>query len=82
MESIVYRTSNAAEIDLILEKAGQKMAIEIKASNSPILTKGFWSSLEAIKPDNAYVIAPVEFSYPISDDVTVTSLAEFIKSWA
>jgi predicted AAA+ superfamily ATPase len=77
-----YRTSNGAEIDLILEKAGKKNVIEIKASNSPTLTKGFWVSLETIKPDNVYVIAPVEFSYPISDEVTVTSLAEFITRWA
>ena len=77
-----YRTSNGAEIDLILEKAGQKIAIEIKASNSPTLTKGFWSSLETIKANKVYVIAQVEFSYPISEDVTVISLAEFIDNWA
>ena len=77
-----YRTSNGAEIDLVLEKTDKKIAIEIKASPSPKLSKGFWSSIETIKPDESYVIAPVDSSYPISDDVTVISLSEFIEKWA
>jgi len=73
-----YRTSNGAEIDLILERGRQRMAIEIKASSSPKLSRGNWSALETIEADHAYVIAPVEVSYPLADQVTVLSLAQAV----
>lgn len=74
-----YRTSNGAEMDLVLEKGNKRLAIEIKSSSSPKVSKGFWSSIETLQPSQSYVIAPVESSYPISDDVMVVPLHEFIK---
>jgi len=74
-----YRTSGGAEIDLVLEKAGQRIAIEIKASTSPKLGRGNWSALEALQPEHSYVVAPVDDAYPLSSDVMVMPLDEVIK---
>ena len=72
-----YRTSNGAEIDLILTKGMKKIAIEIKSSTSPKVSKSFWNSIETIAPDQTVVIAPVEGRYPIADHVMVMPLHAF-----
>ncbi|MFH1320721.1 MAG: DUF4143 domain-containing protein [Bacteroidota bacterium] len=67
-----YRTSAGAEIDLILTKSRRKIAVECKASPAPSLTKGFWSALNDLNIDEAYVIALVNEPYPLKKNVTVT----------
>lgn len=76
-EPSFYRTSNGAEIDLVLTKGMQKIAVEIKSSTSPKLQKNFWNCIDDISPDRTVVIAPVDSSYPISDQVMVMPLDEF-----
>ena len=55
-----YRSSGGAEIDLLVRKGRSVTAIEMKASVSPKLERGFWSALDEVRPDNAYVAAPVD----------------------
>ncbi|MBU2515880.1 ATP-binding protein [bacterium] len=74
-----YRTSNGAEIDLILTKGSQTFAVEIKSSTSPKVTKGFWSSIEEIAPHQVVIIAPIEDEYPIAQNVMVKPLKHFIE---
>ena len=74
-----YRTSNGAEIDLILTKGIKKIALEIKSSTSPKVSKSFWNSIETIAPDQTVVIAPVEGEYPIADHVMVMPLHSFVN---
>ncbi|MEE9493211.1 MAG: DUF4143 domain-containing protein [Gammaproteobacteria bacterium] len=45
-----FRTSNGAEMDLMLEKGTRRIAVEIKSSTSPVLSRGFWSAKETIQP--------------------------------
>ena len=72
-----FRTSNGTEIDLILTKGMTKIAIEIKSSTSPKVSKSFWNAIETIGADKAVVIAPVERAYPIGGNVTVMPLGDF-----
>jgi predicted AAA+ superfamily ATPase len=74
-----FRTSNRAEIDLILTKGMKKIAVEIKASTSPKLTASFWNSIEALEPDKTVVIAPVQDVYPIGRGVNVMPLKDFLS---
>ena len=74
-----YRTSNGAEVDLVLERAKTTIAIEIKASTSPTLNKGNWNAFDSLQADACYVIAPVDSSYPLSDRVKVCNLDDAIK---
>lgn len=74
-----YRSAVGDEIDLVLQKGNRIIAIECKASVSPTLTKGFWKSLEVIKPEKVFVIVPVSGSYPIKQNVTVCGVADFLN---
>lgn len=74
-----YRTTNGNEIDLVLTKANRIIAIEIKASPSPNISRGFWLALEDIKATEAYVIAPVRMPYPMKNNVMVYPLEDFLK---
>ncbi len=78
-EAGFYRTSNGAEIDLILQKGQKLIAIECKATTAPKLSKGFYAAMSDMKIDKGYVIAPVESSYPLNEKVMVVPLKEFLE---
>jgi len=80
-QSYFYRTATGVEIDLILEKAGRKVAIEFKASTAPQLGKGFYIALNDLKIDEAWVIAPIDDMYPIQSKVKVAGLKQFIENF-
>jgi len=73
-----YRTASGDEMDLILEKGNQRIAIECKAATAPKLTKGFYRALEVIQPQKTYVIIPAPVSYEIAPNITVCGLSEFL----
>jgi predicted AAA+ superfamily ATPase len=74
-----YRTATGDELDLILEKGNQRIAIECKASTAPKLVKGFYRAIEAVKPQQTFVIIPTQISYEIAPNVTVCGLSEFLN---
>jgi len=74
-----YRTSSGAEVDLVLEKTGRTVAIEIKASTSPKLGKGNWSALDTLQADQCYVVAPVGSAYPLNEKVMVVPLDSMLE---
>lgn len=73
-----YRTSAGSELDLVLSKANTMIVFEIKTSSSPKVSKGFWTALETLKPDEAYVIAPVRQPYPLKNNVWVYPMETFL----
>jgi len=77
-DSFYYRTANGNELDLVLTKGNKVVAIEIKISTSPKVTRGFWTALDDIKADKAYIIAPIQLSFPIKNNIMVYSLEDFI----
>ena len=77
-EPSFYRTGAGAEIDLVLRRGRRVLAFELKSSTVPRVTKGFWSALEDISPDDAYVVAPIKETYPIKHGVKVTPLLDII----
>jgi len=77
-EPFFYRTSAGAEIDLVLRKGRRCLAFELKSSTVPRVSKGFWNAMEDISPDEAYLVAPVDESYPIKGGVLVISLWNII----
>ena len=76
-----YRDSNGNEVDLVLEHGKKRLLIECKASANISLTKGFWSSLELLKPDTAWIIAPVKDTYQIKENVFVGNISHFFKNY-
>lgn len=71
-----YRTSAGAEIDLVLEKGQNRFAFEFKASKNPQVSRGFWNSIEDLNPDHTWIVAPVDDTYPLKKNVTVTPLGQ------
>ncbi len=79
--SFFYRTNSGAELDLILEKAGKKIAVEIKVSTSPKPSRGFWNAVEDVAADEKFLIAPVDGPYPAKNGLMVTNLSSFLKQF-
>ena len=75
-----YRTSAGAEIDLVIEFAPDKYwAVEIKASRTPSLEKGFHMACEDLKAERKFVVYTGEDQFSASHNTTVLSLAHFIE---
>ncbi len=74
-----YRTATGDELDLVLQRGNYTIAIECKASTAPKPTKGFWKSLDVVKPQKAFIVAPIADQYDIKENVTVLGLANFLK---
>ncbi|MDX2226494.1 MAG: ATP-binding protein [Verrucomicrobiae bacterium] len=69
-----YRTSGGAEIDLVLQKGKRIIGIEIKASLTPSLSRGFWQAREDLALTESYCIAPVPTPFPLKDDIWTGSV--------
>lgn len=65
------RTSNGAEIDLVIEGAGRQHLFECKLSKAPKPSRGFHELVDLLKPDSAIVVAPVDKSYEIKRGIFV-----------
>lgn len=77
-----YRTAAGAELDLVIEHRSRKVGVEIKFSAAPKPTKGFWQAVEDLAVDRAYVVAPVERRYPLSERVEVIPVAQLSELFA
>jgi uncharacterized protein len=79
-EHYFYRTQQGAEIDLLLiSPSGQRVAVEVKHSSAPQVSKGFYLSLEDVRCDRAYVVVPETAAYPKPNNVVVCSLRSFLS---
>jgi uncharacterized protein len=75
-----YRTEDGAEINLLFERGGKpEMAIEIKRSSAPTLSRGFHSAREALKVKESYLVHGGPDSWPESDGVTAIGLVGLMK---
>lgn len=75
-----YRTHAGAEIDLVLLTAsGDKVAIEIKFSTAPKISKGFYEATGDLKPKSQFVIIPAGESYIKDSGVKVIALDDFLE---
>ncbi len=69
-ETYFYRTSAGAEIDLlIINDRSERIAVEVKFSLSPKVTKGFWVAMQDLSCQKGFVVYPGEEKYPIGENV-------------
>ena len=54
------RTSNGAELDLVLERGQRWLVFEIKLSKAPRVSRGFHELVRQLQPERAELIAPVD----------------------
>jgi len=68
------RTSNGAEIDLVLERGGRSHFFEFKLSKAPKPSRGFYQLVDDMQPESAWIVAPVDDIYEIRHDIFVCPL--------
>jgi predicted AAA+ superfamily ATPase len=74
-----YRTHAGAEMDLVLEVTPQqRIAIEIKRTLTPKLTKSFTAACADLQPTERYFVHAGEDQYPLAKDVTAMPLLKMM----
>jgi hypothetical protein len=74
-----YRTVAGAELDALVDTGKERIGFEIKLSDAPRVTKGFWNACTDLQISRAYVVAAVSSPWPLSDTVQVIPLSELPK---
>lgn len=75
-----YRTSNGAEIDLILGfSPSERWAIEIKRSSVPKLSRGFYTSCEDVKATHRFAVYGGRDTFPMPQGVTAMPLGALME---
>ena len=78
-----YRTSAGAEVDLVIERGTQlRIAVEIKRSLSPALSKGFHIGCDDMAATHRLLIYPGTERYPLGHGVDVWPLNEAMREVA
>ncbi len=74
-----YRTSNQAEIDLVLHTPDDEVwAIEIKKASAPKLTRGYHEACKDVEATHKWVVNANNDRYPLAQEAEVIGLVEFL----
>lgn len=71
-----YRTTAGAELDAVVDTGSERIGFEIKLSDAPTVTKGFWNACADLQVSRAYVVAPVTAGWPLRDNAQVIALRD------
>jgi predicted AAA+ superfamily ATPase len=74
-----YRTAAGAELDLVVTVGNKRYGIEIKFSSAPKPARGFWQAMQDIGAERGWIIAPVQNTYPLAENVDVIPLEALPK---
>ena len=66
-----YRTAAGAGLDLVVTAGRRRIAFEAKFSTAPKPTRGFWQALDDLGIKHAWVVAPVDSTYRLAENVEV-----------
>ncbi len=77
MTPYFWRTSNGAELDLLLVRGDQRVGIEIKRADAPRMTPSMRAALEDLGLDKLTVFYPGPRRYDLSDRVEVVPVSTF-----
>ena len=74
-----YRTAQGAEADLVIDfRHGQVWVVEIKRSSAPTVSKGFHQAAIDVNAHRKILVAPVEQTYQMKDNIEVMSVQTLI----
>lgn len=83
VEASYYRTQAGAEVDLVLDFALQgRWCIEIKASTTPALARGFREGCKDLQATRRIVVHSGQDSYPMRDGVEAMSIRTLLQNLA
>jgi uncharacterized protein len=75
-----YRSAQGAELDFILEYAGKRIAIECKATLTPVLNRGKHQAISDVQPGEKLIVSPVSEGWPSGEGIRVVNPQELIDS--
>lgn len=80
-EAHFFRTAAGAEIDLLLQRPGQRQpwAIEIKRGLAPKLERGFHEACDTVRPQQRRVVYGGVERFPLADGVEAVSLPDLCE---
>ena len=70
-----WGTHQGAEIDLLAEIAGQRVAFEVKRTDQPRMSPSVRTALDALSLDHVYVVHAGDQVFPLADRVTAVPAA-------
>lgn len=75
-----YRTEDGSEIDLLFERGGTiEVAIEIKRSTAPAVSRGFRIACDVLQPREAYLVHGGTESWPMTEGITAISVTDLMR---
>jgi predicted AAA+ superfamily ATPase len=75
-----YRTQDGSEVDLIIVKGNKPfVALEIKYTDNPVLTKGNHIALEDVRAKHNFVVTPSAKEHPYNKNVRVVDLPTMLQ---
>jgi len=73
------RTAAGAEIDLVLEFASERWAIEIKHSSAPVPSRGFFEGSRDIEATRRVLPYPGSDAWRLRNDVEVLPIPQLMR---
>jgi predicted AAA+ superfamily ATPase len=75
-----YRTQRGAECDLVIcENLKPLVALEIKLTNAPRTSRGFYESIKDLKTPHNFILTPQSDRFPVSEDAEAISFSAFME---
>lgn len=75
-----YRTQDGSEMDLIILKGNKPfVALEIKFTDNPVLTRGNHLAMKDIKAKHNFIVTPSAKEHPYDKDTRVLSLVTLLQ---
>lgn len=72
-----FRTQSGAEVDLVLCRGLKvEVAVEIKYSLTPKLTRSNLMAIQELQPDRTWIVYPGQESYPIKETIRTLPVAQ------
>ncbi len=74
-----YRTSNGAELDLVVELGRERWAIEVKRSLNPTPTAGFFNACDDVQATRRIVVYPGSETFPLRAGAEAMPLTALLR---
>ncbi len=82
LQLFYYRTQAGAECDIVILKGMMPVACaEVKLSNAPSISKGYYQSIDDLGTKKNFIIVPEVEEYKTKDKVIICSLKVFLKKY-
>ena len=69
-----WATHSGAELDLLIDRGGQRIGYEFKRTSAPRTTRSMHSALESLDLDELRVVYPGEHHYPMAEKIVAVPL--------